>query len=108
VYILPGNIALTSCNLLLKKLISHFFVELVLKRPWKEYLFIYSNNNKKKCIGREEGKPIYIVLASLCCYYKLKRRCSLQFHQITSVCMVQVKESKLLFPKFVICAQMRK
>lgn len=31
--ILPGTIALALCNLLLKKLISPFFVELALKRP---------------------------------------------------------------------------
>ena len=65
--VLPGTIALTLCNLLLKKLISPFFLELVLKRPWKEQSFIYSNNNKKKCIAREERKiylhcPCFLVL----------------------------------------------
>lgn len=98
--ILPGTIALTLCILLLKVVISPFFVELVFKRPWKEQLFIYSNN-KKKCIARKEGKPIYIVLASLCCY--LKRRRCLRFHQIACASKVQVRESKLTFPKFLIC-----
>lgn len=62
--ILPGTIVLTSCYLVLRKLISPFFVELVFKRPWKEQLFIYSNNNKKKCITREEGKLFTLSLLS--------------------------------------------
>lgn len=104
--VLPQTIVLTLCNLLLKKLISPFFVKLILKRPWKEQLFIYSNDNKMKCIAREEGKPIYVVFASLC-YYRLKRQCCLWFHQIPCACMVQVKESKPTFPKFVICVQVQ-
>lgn len=50
--ILPGTMALTLCNFLLGKLISPFFVELVLKSPWKEQLFIFlitsTREGKKK------------------------------------------------------------
>lgn len=102
--ILPGTIALTSHNLVLRKLISPFFVELVFKRPWKEQLFIYSNNKKEKCITREEGKPIYIVLAFSFCYYKLKGQCCVQFHQIACVCIVQVREIKPIFLVYNLCS----
>lgn len=60
--ILPGTIALTLCNFLLGKLISPFFVELVLKSPWKEQLFIILITTRSNI---QEGKKKNLFMLSL-------------------------------------------